>query len=154
MNNIREKELNKNVIQVYTEEVGFTGYKGFEFHKIDDIESILQAILVTGNNISSGIKVYISPTQSSTISNSTVSQTNGTVLAANASRLELYIQNLATGVLYVKYGTAASSASFNFILAANTASNAGDGGSLSDQTYTGVVSVSGINSNYISWEKF
>jgi hypothetical protein len=33
MNNIREKELNKNVIQVYTEEAGFTGYKGFEFHK-------------------------------------------------------------------------------------------------------------------------
>ena len=43
MNNIRENEFNKNVIEVYTQEPGFTGYKGFEFNKIDDIEDILKA---------------------------------------------------------------------------------------------------------------
>ena len=45
MNNIREKESNKNVIQVYTQEPGFTGYKGFDFNKIDEIEDILRSNL-------------------------------------------------------------------------------------------------------------
>jgi hypothetical protein len=87
------------------------------------------------------------------ISNFTASGTNGIALQANADREELFVQNLATGQLYVKYGTNASSSSFNFVLAANTASNAGDGGSLSDQAYTGIVSVSGATPNYISWER-
>lgn len=92
----------------------------------------------------------------STISNFAVSGANGTVLLANADREELYIQNLATGALYVKYGAGAHSSSYNFVLAANTAANAGDGGSLSDLNYSGVVSVSGANSlapSYIVWER-
>lgn len=92
----------------------------------------------------------------STISNFTVSGSNGTVLLANANREELFVQNLATGALYVKYGASAASNSFNFILAANTSANAGDGGSLSDLNYTGVVSVSGANAltpNFIAWER-
>jgi len=91
-----------------------------------------------------------------TISNYTVSGSNGTILVANENRKELYIQNLATGTLYVKYGTLAASNSFNFVLAGNTYVNGGDGGSISDQGYTGIVSVSGANNltpNYISWER-
>ena len=87
------------------------------------------------------------------ISNFTVSGTNGTVLQANSNREELYIQNLATGQLYVKYGTSAASNSFNFVLAGNSFANAGDGGSLSDLNYTGIVSASGLNSSYICWER-
>lgn len=92
----------------------------------------------------------------STISNFTISGTNGTVLPANENREELFVQNLATGALYVKYGSSAASNSFNFILAANTSANAGDGGSLSDLNYTGVVSVSGANAltpSFIAWER-
>jgi len=88
-----------------------------------------------------------------TISNFTQSGTNGTVLQANANREELFIQNLQSGNLYVKYGTSAASNSFNFVLASTTASGGGDGGSLSDLNYTGVVSVSGLNSSYICWER-
>ena len=51
MNNIREKEFNKNVIEVYTQEPGFTGYKGFEFHKIDDIEDLLKSNIPVYNKI-------------------------------------------------------------------------------------------------------
>jgi hypothetical protein len=91
--------------------------------------------------------------KSSTISNSTPGSTNGAVLNANANRKELYIQNLSTGNLYIKYGQNASDTSFNFVLAANSVSNAGDGGSLSDQAYTGIVSVSGVSPSYISWER-
>ena len=87
------------------------------------------------------------------ISNFTVSGTNGTVLQANSNREELFIQNLQSGNLYVKYGTSATSNSFNFVLASATASGAGDGGSLSDLNYAGIVSVSGVNPSYICWER-
>jgi hypothetical protein len=88
-----------------------------------------------------------------TISNFTPSSANGTALQANANREELFVQNLATGQLYVKYGTSAASNSFNFVLAGNSFANAGDGGSLSDLNYTGVVSASGLNPSYICWER-
>jgi hypothetical protein len=88
-----------------------------------------------------------------TISNFSISGSNGTVLEANSNREELYIQNLATGALYIKYGSSANNTSFNFILAANTAQDAGDGGSLSDINYSGIVSVSGSNPRFISWER-
>ena len=88
-----------------------------------------------------------------TISNFTISGTNGTVLQANANREELFIQNLQSGNLYVKYGASAASNSFNFVLASSTVSGGGDGGSLSDLNYTGIVSVSGLNSSYICWER-
>lgn len=87
------------------------------------------------------------------ISNFTVSGTNGTVFQTNANREELYIQNLQSGVLYVKYGASANSNSFNFVLASSTVSGGGDGGSLSDLNYTGIVSVSGLNSSYICWQR-
>jgi hypothetical protein len=87
------------------------------------------------------------------ISNFTVSGANGTVLQANSNREELFIQNLATGQLYVKYGTSGASDSFNFVLAGNSFANAGDGGSLSDLNYAGVVSASGLNPSYICWER-
>ncbi len=87
------------------------------------------------------------------ISNFTASGTNGIALQANADREELFVQNLASGQLYVKYGTSAASNSFNFVLAGNSFANAGDGGSLSDLNYTGVVSASGLNPSYICWER-
>lgn len=205
MSNIQDKNFNKNVSMVYVEEHGFTGYKGFDFTKVDDIEEILQQgvvisgsiadsayisgikintdginqssqsidgkIFATGDNWPNGVKgtvvfqadlspqfdgVQTFPEQSSIISNSGPSGINGLILPANSYRRELYIQNLATGALFVKYGLGAHSSSFNFILAGNTFSNAGDGGSLSDQSYIGNVSVSGSNDltpNYIAWER-
>ena len=299
--NIRQTEFNKNVIQVYTEEPNFTGYKGFDFTAIDELEtlvrsglipktedlksiletgqlsvnqmdlhyltdhvsisgyglelisginealtssgininqldlnylsdnvsisglalnylSVLPSVTVTGENIPSGLTVYqanldkdydnvsvfvsgnalnylsgiasegvalkgintvnvnvtggnlnvineveiknqdnnpipIIQEKSSSISNYNLSGSNGTILMTNLNRKELYIQNLSTGNLYVKYGLNASSSSFNFVLAANTAEDAGDGGSVSDQGYVGLVSVSGANPRYINWER-
>jgi len=88
-----------------------------------------------------------------TVSNFTASGTNGTVLQANADREELYIQNLSTSHLHVKYGASAAGNSFNFVLASSTNAGGGDGGSLSDLNYTGIVSVSGVSPNYICWER-
>ncbi len=92
----------------------------------------------------------------SNISNFVPSTTNGTALQPNADREELFIQNLGTNNLFVKYGENASSNSFNFILISGSANLAADGGILSDLNYTGTVSVLGANEstpNYIAWER-
>jgi hypothetical protein len=164
MSNIKSTDTTeKRISLVYNSDI--TGFQALDFSKIDGIEELLSNMFVTGQNIPSGITVYqanlnkdldnvsTSPIQSSTISNSTISGSNGTVLAANENRLELFVQNLATGALYVKYGQNANNTSFNFVLAANTTSNAGNGGSRSDQAYTGIVSVSGSTPSYICWER-
>lgn len=198
MPNIYDPNFNKNVVEVYTEEPGFTGFKGLDFTKLDNIEDILtQGVVVSGfinNSYISGIKtntdsinnkLFItgdpSPAgvkgtivhqadlsqqfdgvttfqeQSALINNYTPSGSNGLILTSNPYRRQLYIQNLSSGVLYVKYGLNADISSFNFLLSANTFTDAGNGGSLNDQGYNGNVSVSGsagINSpRYICWER-
>jgi hypothetical protein len=50
MPNQKDLAFNKNVSMVYVEEIGFTGYKGFDFTKIDNIEDILTGALGTGPN--------------------------------------------------------------------------------------------------------
>lgn len=64
-----------------------------------------------------------------------------------------FIQNLATTALAVKFGTGASSSSFNFILKAGTAQDDGQGGSVFLDDYTGVVSVAAMTGSVrmIAW---
>jgi hypothetical protein len=70
MPNIRDTNFNKNVVEVYTEEPGFTGYKGLDWNKLDNVEDILrQGVVVSGfdvnlnstNSILSGInnKIFV-----------------------------------------------------------------------------------------------
>ena len=157
MANIYDPNFNKNVVEVYTEEPGFTGYKGLDWRKLDSIEDILTGVggygpnsylsgiledttsidnqlnnklFVTGDPYPAGVQgtivfqadlnpqfdgVVTFPEQSTGISNFTASGSNGRILAANSNRRELFVQNLSTGLLYVKYGLNASDNSFNFI---------------------------------------
>ena len=146
--------------------VGITGSVAITNTDIVSLKNNFSNVIFSEENSPSGIVVYqanlnkdldnvtIYTEKSHTISNFTPSSVNGTVLEGNANRKELYIQNLATGSLHIKYGSSASATSFNFVLAGNTSNNAGDGGSLSDQSYTGIVSVSGaVGPSYISWER-
>ena len=199
MPNIYNPNFNQNVVEVYTEEPGFTGFKGLDWTKLDSIEDIWTGVGGTGPNTylsgilenTSGIlsdstsidnKLFITgdpypagvqgtivfqadlspqfdgvvtyPEQSTGISNFTIGQSNDTILDLNSSRRELFVQNLDTGVLYIKYGSGAGASSFNFVLAKNTSVNAGDGGTLNDKGYFGLVSVSGlVTPRYISWER-
>lgn len=192
MANIQDPNFNKNVSMVYVEQPGFTGYKGFDFTKIDSIEDILTGVGGTGpNSYLSGIledttsidnKLFVTgdpypagvqgtivfqadltqqfdavtsfPEQSTGISNYTIGTSNAQVLNYNQYRRELYIQNLATGQLFVKYGSsAASDSSFNFVLAGTSFENAGNGGTLSDQAYVGDVNVYSQTPRYIAWER-
>lgn len=150
----------KRLSFVYNSEI--TGFQPLDFGKLNNLEDILIVFSGDGINVHqddlSSLTDFVTavPPKKSTISNSTVSGSNGTCLQENANRQELYVQNLATGALYVKYGSSAASNSFNFVLAGNSYANGGDGGSLSDQSYTGIVSVSGANNltpNYIAWER-
>lgn len=127
---------------------------------------ILASALVTGQNIPSGIAVYqtnlseefdsvtIVPEKNSGITNFSPSGVGGELFVANTQRLDLYIQNLSTSKLYVVYADEdASPENFNFILKADTAQDAGAGGVLRDDHYTGFVHVSGENPRYIAWER-
>ena len=132
--NIKENSFNKNVIEVYTKEPGFTGYKGLDWNRLDDIEDLVNK---NGN----------------WISNYTTGTVTGTVMNANSGRKELFVQNLGVNPLFVKYGPSATNSSFNFILTSGSAELAGDGGSLSDLNYTGQVSVYSTSPKYIAWER-
>ena len=250
--NIKQSEFNKNVIQVYTQEANFTGYKGFDFTAIDDLEYLIrqqlipyasgikssldlgintnqldlnyitdnvsisgraltylsgianegvnvnqldlnyitdnvsisgQALSYLSGMVNQGINVnqadlnyitdnvsisgqalsylsgiavngiFIEPSRTNVISGYTISTSVGTAINGNSNRKELCVQNLSNNTLYVKYGSAANSSSFNFILSANSAVDAGDGGILTDQNYNGLVSVSGVSPRFIAWER-
>ena len=150
--------------------INFSGF-GINVHQ-DDLNPITDSVSVSGRlyEVISGFDTFginvhqddltastdfvtAVPERNSIISNHTQSGTNGTALQANSNRKELFVQNLQSGNLYVKYGTSAACNSFNFVLASSTASGGGDGGSLSDLNYTGVVSVSGLDPSYICWER-
>jgi len=50
MQNQQDPNFNKNVSMVYVEEIGFTGYRGLDFTKIDNIEDILrQGVVISGS---------------------------------------------------------------------------------------------------------
>ena len=95
----------------------------------------------------------VEPVRTNIISNYTIVTINDDVISSNSDRKELYVQNLSNNILYVKYGSAADSTSFNFILSANSVVDAGDGGILTDQNYNGLVSVSGVSPRFIAWER-
>jgi hypothetical protein len=62
MPNSQDPNFNKNVSMVYVEEIGFTGYKGLDFTKLDNIEDILrQGVVISGSladsTYISGIKI-------------------------------------------------------------------------------------------------
>jgi hypothetical protein len=152
-----EDSSEKRISLVYNSEL--SGYQALDFGKLNSIEDILfdfsgQGLNVHQDDLSAATDfVTAVPQRNSTISNFTPSGTNGTVLQANANRKQLFVQNMSTSHLHVKYGATADGNSFNFVLASSTNAGGGNGGTLSDLNYTGIVSVSGVNPNYISWER-
>lgn len=89
---------------------------------------------------------------SSTISSGSFGTSNGTILERNVSRNLFFVQNLHTGVLYMRFGTGASNTNFNVSLKACTVQDDGNGGAYSDDTWIGPVSVSGAFTRYTVWE--
>lgn len=86
--------------------------------------------------------------------NSTASGANGIILSNNTNRISFFVQNLSAGSqLFLKFGTGASSASFNVVLQPDSFTDSGKGGTYTNDFWKGDVSVSGaISPRYISWE--
>lgn len=73
--------------------------------------------------------------------------TGDTVIAVNINRRAFIVQNLGQNTLFVKFGTGATTSSFNVVLKAATANDDGTGGSYASTNpcYTGAVSVAGTS---------
>jgi len=149
---------------------------GINVHQ-DDLNSITDSVSVSGRlyEVISGFDTFgvnvhqddltastdfvtAVPEKGSSISNYTPSGgASATILGGNATRKQLYVQNLSTGTLNVKYGASAAINSYNFVLGGASYLSGGNGGVVSDFGYTGVVSVcSGAGTgpiNYIAWER-
>ena len=109
------------------------------------------AVGITGQPIN--VTGYNFPVGATTVNNSTVSGSNGTVLAANSNRKSFFVQNNGTGnAIFVAYVAGASTAVRNIILKPGTAADDGLGGSLTDDIWKGVVSVSGVTPRFDAWE--
>lgn len=74
-----------------------------------------------------------------------------TALAANPVRGAFMIQNLGTNVLFVRFGSGASSSLFHVALKAATGNDDGTGGTFAMEgatMWTGVISVAGTSPRY------
>lgn len=74
-----------------------------------------------------------------------------TAAAANEARVGYLIQNLGTNPLFVKEGSGATTSDFSYILSAGTANDNGTGGNyetVSEQCYTGVITIAGTSPRY------
>lgn len=98
---------------------------------------------------------------SSTVSNSSISGISnggfGVILPNNASRKQLFVQNLSTGRLLVRFSaTLPTTGSYNVVLKGGTAMADGLGAAYESYSYSGPVSVTGWDAStpiqYISWE--
>jgi len=133
----------------------------FDVSQINDLEGLARDIrgMLTGivngsinvnqfdlNPVTDGVTSH-SP-KSASPSNFTPASAHGTILNANESRKQFYIQNLGTQGVYIKLGTSPSLTSFNVLLTGNNTA-------YSDQSYTGVVTTTGAanNPSFIAWER-
>lgn len=139
----------------------------FDLGQINEVEGLLKDVrgLLTGitngsinvnqfdlSPITDGVSTYAPKTNSP--SNFSPLGAHGQILAPNEDRKEFYVQNLGTGVVYLKLGANATTTSFNFLLAGNTVANLGDGGSVFDQGYTGAVTTTGsVPPSFLAWER-
>jgi hypothetical protein len=87
----------------------------------------------------------------------TTAPSNFAILTANSDVIvyvgeKVFIQNLGTAPLFVKRGTGASAASFNYVLQAGGANDDGTGGALVINDFIGTVSIFGVGPRYNAWK--
>lgn len=78
-----------------------------------------------------------------------------TAIASNKARVGFMIQNLGTNVLFVKYGSGATSSDFSVALKASSIQDDGTGGvitSADTSVYTGIITIAGTSPRYAATE--
>lgn len=106
------------------------------------------AALPAGTNNIGDVDVASTP-KSATANVPAIGTTEVSVLTANANRKLWSIQNVGTNPLFVRLGASASSSVFHFILKGGTGDSDGLGAVLTDDMWTGVVSVAGTSPKYV-----
>ena len=91
------------------------------------------------------------PQFSNAPSTATVTTSAGDLFTLAAGEVG-FIQNLGTNTLYVRRATGASTSLFHYLLVANSATDAGDGGILIIDDHVGVVSIAGTSPRCIGWK--
>ena len=81
-----------------------------------------------------------------------IQTSSGDMISSNTSRKAWGVQNLGTNPIFVRMGTGASSTLFHFCLKGGTANDDGQGSSIQDDMFTGVVSVSGTSPRFVVYE--
>ena len=84
-----------------------------------------------------------------------VTSASSDCLAANVKRKGFMIQNVGTNVLFVRFGTGASSTVFHVVLKAGTGDSDGLGGSIAQMEgviYQGIISAAGTTPKYVVTE--
>lgn len=146
---------------IYAYDSSITGWRGMS---VDDFGASVSGNLTVNleqmegqlsgiqNTLNSGI--IIQQRQSTGVNGNAIGTGNGSIISGNSNRLAFSVQNLTTGVLFLKLGAGASATSFSQLLKADSAVLAGNGGVYIDDfgIWTGVVSVSGDSPSYVYWE--
>lgn len=118
-----------------------------------DIIGNIQPVLLTDNTgtpigASNQVIIPTAAKQYTTVSNAAAITSDQTVFTLAAGE-KGFIQNLNTTAVYVKYGAAASSSSFSFVLKAGAVANDGNGGVVTIDDFIGPVSISGVTSTRV-----
>lgn len=155
--NINVPHLDRFDLGTTAQMVWDTSINGFRFVKASDngLVGVTGGYVGITGDLTGSLDIgQVTMAGNTSVSNSSVSGVNGTALQINTDRKMWYMQNLGTGKLYVKLGTAASATSFNFILVGGTVDYDGYGGTWSDDDgkYRGAVSVSGAVPLYNIWD--
>jgi hypothetical protein len=108
-------------------------------------------VLQAGANAIGTVEVTKVP-KASSANTPSIGTSAATVISSNAARKSWGVQNLGTNTLYVRMGASASSSVFHFALAPGSGSDDGYGASVSDDVYTGDVSVAGTSPRYTTYE--
>lgn len=86
---------------------------------------------------------------------SSILTANGTIFESNPSRRYWFIQNVGTAPVFIKFGTGASSTSFNSIIHGGASDSDGTGGSAKSDnpiSYTGDISVYSTGLKIVAYE--
>jgi hypothetical protein len=94
-------------------------------------------------------------TQAKTANTPAIVTAEGTILAANPNRKGFIIQNVGTGVVFIRLGGTASTSVFHIVLKGGTGDSDGNGGSYSQMegtVFQGLISIAGTTPKVVVTE--
>lgn len=117
-------------------------------NNIGDVDVLTLPAIPAGTNTIG----TVNPPKASSANTPSIVTSAGDAISSNSSRKSWGVQNCGTNTLYVRMATGASTTVFHFALSPGGANDDGRGASVSDDTYTGVVSCAGTSPRFVVYE--